>query len=102
MSLFVMSHHGNATIPVQMALLIDCHKHGVLFLINSVHVPRFVVERQIRGSAVGCMLHVNACCRQASNNKLVATSVKQERYMKIVPCEELWYLPTLLENRGNL
>ncbi|GBP44293.1 hypothetical protein EVAR_27250_1 [Eumeta japonica] len=27
---------------------------------------RFVVERQIRGSAVGCMLHVNACCRQAS------------------------------------
>ncbi|GBP20697.1 hypothetical protein EVAR_16571_1 [Eumeta japonica] len=22
-----------------------------------------VVERQIRGSAVGCMLHVNACCR---------------------------------------
>ncbi|GBP07277.1 hypothetical protein EVAR_92148_1 [Eumeta japonica] len=24
---------------------------------------RFVVERQIRGSAVGCMLHVNACCR---------------------------------------
>ncbi|GBP58640.1 hypothetical protein EVAR_38879_1 [Eumeta japonica] len=27
---------------------------------------RFVVERQIRGSAVGCMLHVNACCRQRS------------------------------------
>ncbi|GBP27903.1 hypothetical protein EVAR_14093_1 [Eumeta japonica] len=27
---------------------------------------RFVVERQIRGSSVGCMLHVNACCRQAS------------------------------------
>ncbi|GBP64964.1 hypothetical protein EVAR_36584_1 [Eumeta japonica] len=27
---------------------------------------RFVVERQIRGSAVGRMLHVNACCRQAS------------------------------------
>ncbi|GBP45686.1 hypothetical protein EVAR_35955_1 [Eumeta japonica] len=27
---------------------------------------RFIVERQIRGSAVGCMLHVNACCRQAS------------------------------------
>ncbi|GBP38205.1 hypothetical protein EVAR_18084_1 [Eumeta japonica] len=27
---------------------------------------RFVVERQIRGSAVGCMLHVNTCCRQAS------------------------------------
>ncbi|GBP87197.1 hypothetical protein EVAR_64647_1 [Eumeta japonica] len=27
---------------------------------------RFVVERQIRGSAVGCMLRVNACCRQAS------------------------------------
>ncbi|GBP04344.1 hypothetical protein EVAR_6545_1 [Eumeta japonica] len=27
---------------------------------------RFVVERQIRGSAVGCMLNVNACCRQAS------------------------------------
>ncbi|GBP83755.1 hypothetical protein EVAR_65970_1 [Eumeta japonica] len=24
------------------------------------------MERQIRGSAVGCMLHVNACCRQAS------------------------------------
>ncbi|GBP93308.1 hypothetical protein EVAR_66541_1 [Eumeta japonica] len=29
-------------------------------------VTRFVVERQIRGSAVGCMLHGNACCRQAS------------------------------------
>ncbi|GBP15689.1 hypothetical protein EVAR_5377_1 [Eumeta japonica] len=26
---------------------------------------RFVVERQIRGSAVGCVLHVDACCRQA-------------------------------------
>ncbi|GBP76585.1 hypothetical protein EVAR_58101_1 [Eumeta japonica] len=24
-----------------------------------------MVEKQIRGSAVGCMLHVNACCRQA-------------------------------------
>ncbi|GBP62038.1 hypothetical protein EVAR_54063_1 [Eumeta japonica] len=27
---------------------------------------RFVVKRQIRGSAVGCMLHVNARCRQVS------------------------------------
>ncbi|GBP77544.1 hypothetical protein EVAR_98997_1 [Eumeta japonica] len=27
---------------------------------------RLVVERQIRGSAAGCMLHVNACCGQAS------------------------------------
>ncbi|GBP19710.1 hypothetical protein EVAR_8870_1 [Eumeta japonica] len=30
---------------------------------------RFVVKRQIRGSAVGCMLHVNACCRQASPHR---------------------------------
>ncbi|GBP88966.1 hypothetical protein EVAR_87738_1 [Eumeta japonica] len=30
------------------------------------YVDRFVVERQSRGSVVGCMLHANACCRQAS------------------------------------
>ncbi|GBP32675.1 hypothetical protein EVAR_16837_1 [Eumeta japonica] len=29
---------------------------------DSDGINRFVVERQIRGSAVGCMLHVNACC----------------------------------------
>ncbi|GBP70562.1 hypothetical protein EVAR_54371_1 [Eumeta japonica] len=34
--------------------------------LHFVQNHRFVVERQIRGSAVGCMLHVNACCRQAS------------------------------------
>ncbi|GBP85525.1 hypothetical protein EVAR_53749_1 [Eumeta japonica] len=36
-----------------------CLQEGLEFV-------KFVVERQIRGSAVGCMLHVNACCRQAS------------------------------------
>ncbi|GBP53680.1 hypothetical protein EVAR_36050_1 [Eumeta japonica] len=31
----------------------------------ATELERFVVERQIRGSAVGCMLHVGACCGQA-------------------------------------
>ncbi|GBP30604.1 hypothetical protein EVAR_76147_1 [Eumeta japonica] len=35
----------------------------------------FVVEMQIRGSAVGFMRHVNACCRQAS-------SITVTRYVK--------------------
>ncbi|GBP56055.1 hypothetical protein EVAR_43817_1 [Eumeta japonica] len=40
---------------------------GGTALFTALFIPTVVsVERQIRGSAVGCMLHVNACCRQAS------------------------------------
>ncbi|GBP83413.1 hypothetical protein EVAR_62427_1 [Eumeta japonica] len=55
---------------VELRLLIS-GQHSKLYskmIMRSGSKPgmRFVVERQIRGSAVGCMLHVNACCRQAS------------------------------------
>ncbi|GBP61267.1 hypothetical protein EVAR_52755_1 [Eumeta japonica] len=46
-------------------------------------VMRFVVERQIRGSAVGCMLHVDACCRQAPaiNNLRATNELMKSRIM---------------------
>ncbi|GBP11287.1 hypothetical protein EVAR_92828_1 [Eumeta japonica] len=43
---------------------------------------RFVVERQIRGSAVRCMLHVNACCRQASTMDFRELTPHTIQYLK--------------------
>ncbi|GBP51436.1 hypothetical protein EVAR_37272_1 [Eumeta japonica] len=84
--LAVSESFSNKTTLEELALLADrimdqnCKIAAVFDICQSFEIniqpfgKRFVVERQIRGSAVGCMLHVNACCRQAStttNSKLM-------------------------------
>ncbi|GBP68795.1 hypothetical protein EVAR_36557_1 [Eumeta japonica] len=46
------------------------------------------VERQIRGSAVGCMLHVNACCRQASTMDFRELTPHTIQYLKTASLAE--------------